>query len=299
MSPHRSPHSFPHHSPRSATRRPLIRRFTGTALAAVTALLLTGLTAPHAQAGAAPHTGDDGKRKDPVAPAEFVSLREAVPTIRQEIRYPTQHNFMGEPVTGYLKPMCIVTKDTARALRKAQREFLRKGYSLKVYDCYRPQRAVDHFVRWAKDLDDERMKREFYPEVEKSRLFEDGYIAEQSGHSRGSTVDLTLVRRGAAATRPYEPGEPLVPCYAPKGERFPDNSLDMGTGFDCFDTRSHTLDPRIQGKQRKNRLLLKDGMEQAGFKNLDEEWWHYTLKEETFPEDYFDFPVHPRSLTRH
>ena len=154
--------------------------------------------------------------------------------------------------------MCIVTRDTAKALRAAQHAVLRKGYSLKVYDCYRPQRAVDHFVAWAKDLDDERMKAEFYPRVEKDRLFEDGYIAEKSGHSRGSTVDLTLVRLPAMPTRPYRPGEPLFSCFAPKDERFPDNSIDMGTGYDCFDTLSHTLDPRIKGEQRANRHAAEE-----------------------------------------
>lgn len=151
-----------------------------------------------------------------------------------------------------------------------------------MYDCYRPQRAVDHFVRWAEDLDDQDMKAEFYPDVDKTRLFADGYIAEKSGHSRGSTVDLTLVRLPAKPTRPYHPGQPLVPCFAPKGERFPDNSVDMGTGYDCFDTRSHTLDPRIEGVQRDNRLLLKDTLEEAYLVNLPEEWWHFTYKPEPY-----------------
>ena len=179
---------------------------------------------------------------------------------------------------------------------------LSKGYSLKVYDCYRPQRAVDHFVAWAKDLDDERMKDEFYPRVEKNRLFEDGYIAEKSGHSRGSTVDLTLVRLPAMPTRPYRPGEPLVPCFAPKDVRFPDNSIDMGTGYDCFDTLSHTLDPRIKGEQRANRLLLKNTLEKAGFTNLPEEWWHYTLKRRDLPGHLLRLPRlapgAPRALIR-
>ena len=141
-----------------------------------------------------------------------------------------------------------------------------------MYDCYRPQQAVDHFVRWAKDLQDEAMKQEFYPQVDKERLFADGYIAEKSGHSRGRTVDVTIVKLPALPRRPYVPGEPLVPCYAPQSERFPDNSVDMGTGFDCFDTLSHTEDPRIQGKQRANRRLLKSSLGAVGFVNLPEEW---------------------------
>ncbi|QDQ10342.1 M15 family metallopeptidase [Streptomyces spectabilis] len=235
-------------------------------------------------------------RTEPEAPDGFVALRDVDPTIIQEMRYFTPHNFVGERVDGYRQPMCVLTEPAARALRTAQRALLRKGYSLKVYDCYRPQRAVDHFVRWAEDLGDERMKAEFYPRVDKSRLFEDGYIAKKSGHSRGSTVDLTVVRLPAPPTRPYVPGEPLKPCYAPRSERFPDNSLDMGTGYDCFDTLSHTDDPRVTGKQRAHRDLLRSTLAKAGFVNLPEEWWHFTYKPELFPDTYFDFPVSRRSL---
>ncbi|MEU0842710.1 M15 family metallopeptidase [Streptomyces sp. NPDC005962] len=238
-------------------------------------------------------------REEPRAPKEFVALSDVDPTIRQEIRYITPHNFTGRPIDGYRRPLCLVTRPAALALHRVQRQLLRRGYTLKVYDCYRPQRAVDRFVDWAKDLGDQRMKGEFYPQVDKTRLFEDGYIAEKSGHSRGSTMDLTIVRLPALPTRPYVPGEKLEPCYAPKKERFPDNSVDMGTGYDCFDTLSHTLDPRIKGEQRANRLLLKGAMEAQGFVNLAEEWWHYTFNPETFPDTYFDFPVSRRSLTGH
>ncbi|MET8181125.1 M15 family metallopeptidase [Streptomyces sp. NPDC005336] len=236
---------------------------------------------------------------EPKAPKEFVALSDVDPTILQEIRYFTPHNFTGHPIDGYRKPMCILTRPAAEALHQAQRQLLRRGYTLKVYDCYRPQRAVNDFVEWAKDLDDQRLKGEFYPQVDKERLFEDGYIAEKSGHSRGSTLDLTIVKLPALPTRAYVPGEKLVPCYAPQKERFPDNSVDMGTGYDCFDTLSHTLDPRITGEQRANRLLLKSTMESLGFVNLAEEWWHFTYKPELFPGTYFDFPVSRRSLTGH
>ncbi|WP_107473968.1 M15 family metallopeptidase [Streptomyces sp. TP-A0874] len=234
---------------------------------------------------------------EPRAPEEFVALRDIAPSILQEMRYPTAHNFVGEPVDGYHRPMCILTRPAALALRQAQQRLLARGYTLKVYDCYRPQRAVDHFVAWAEDLRDQSMKDEFYPRVDKTRLFEDGYIAEKSGHSRGSTVDLTIVRLPVRPTRPYHPGEPLRSCYAPQRERFPDNSIDMGTGFDCFDTLSHTADPRITGEQRANRLLLKKTLEAVGFENLPEEWWHFTHQPELFPDTYFDFPVERRSLT--
>jgi D-alanyl-D-alanine dipeptidase len=254
-----------------------------TALAA----LLTATAVPATARAASP---------GPRAPEGFVALRSVDPTIIQEMRYTTPHNFVGERVDGYRQPLCILTRPAAEALHRAQTRLLRQGYSLKVYDCYRPQRAVDHFVRWAQDLDDQRMKAEFYPEVDKTRLFADGYIAEKSGHSRGSTVDLTLVRIPAKPTRPYHPGQPLVACYAPQDERFPDNSVDMGTGYDCFDTRSHTLDPRVQGTQRANRLLLKSTLEDVGLVNLPEEWWHFTYKPEPYPDTYFDFPVSMKSL---
>jgi len=237
-----------------------------------------------------------GSTPEAGAPDDFVALRSVDPTIIQEMRYFTPHNFVGEPIDGYEQPICILTRPAAEALHQAQLKLRPQGYTLKVYDCYRPQRAVDHFVRWAEDLDDQTMKGEFYPDVDKTRLFEDGYIAEKSGHSRGSTMDLTIVKLPAEPTRPYVPEEPLVPCYAPQSERFPDNSVDMGTGYDCFDTLSHTLDPRIQGEQRANRLLLKDTLEDLGFVNLAEEWWHFTFKPELYPDTYFDFPVAASSL---
>ncbi|MEY9489931.1 D-alanyl-D-alanine dipeptidase [Streptomyces calvus] len=257
------------------------------ALITAVAALLTA-TAASAPAHAEP---------EPRAPEDFVALHSVDRTIIQEMRYFTPHNFVGERIDGYRQPLCILTRPAAEALHAAQQKLLRQGYSLKVYDCYRPQRAVDHFVRWAKDLDDQAMKAEFYPNVDKSRLFADGYIAEKSGHSRGSTVDLTLVELPAKPTRPYRPGQPLTPCFAPQDQRFPDNSVDMGTGYDCFDSLSHTLDPRVQGEQRAHRLLLKTTLEDLGYVNLAEEWWHYTFKPEAYPDTYFDFPVSAASLT--
>jgi D-alanyl-D-alanine dipeptidase len=242
-------------------------------------------------------TAAPAQAQEPTAPADFVSLQDVDPTILADIRYVTPHNFTGDPVDGYRAPLCILTRPAADALRRAQQEFVAQGYSLKVYDCYRPQRAVNDFVGWARDLADQRMKAEFYPRVDKSQLFADGYIAEQSGHSRGSTVDLTLVRLPAAQTPPYVPGQPLVDCAAPAPVRFPDNTIDMGTGYDCFDTLAHTMDPRIQGEQLQNRLLLKTGLERQGLENYPSEWWHFTFKPETYPDTYFDFPVDPAALT--
>ena len=225
-----------------------------------------------------------------------MALQDVDPTILQEMRYFTAHNFTGDPVDGYRSPTCILTRQAADALHRAQQDFLERGYSLKVYDCYRPQRAVNDFVAWARNLADQRMKPEFYPRVDKSVLFADGYIAEKSGHSRGSTVDLTLVALPAAVEAPYAAGQPLVDCTAPQDVRFPDNSIDMGTGFDCFDTLAHTLDPRVGGDELKNRLLLKEGLEHQGFVNYDQEWWHFTYQPEPYPDTYFDFPVDPSAL---
>lgn len=234
---------------------------------------------------------------DTPGPADFVDLHEVAPNILTDIRYFTPHNFTGHPVDGYQAPMCILTRPAAEALGRAQQDFLERGYSLKVYDCYRPQRAVDDFVRWAQDVPDQRMKDEFYPRVDKSMLFADGYIAQRSGHSRGSTVDLTLVQLPTTETAPYEPGQALVDCTAPQQLRFPDNSIDMGTGFDCFDTLANTFDPRVGGDQFKNRTLLLEGLQRQGFVNYDKEWWHYTFQPagqgEPYPDTFFDFPVAP------
>jgi zinc D-Ala-D-Ala dipeptidase len=236
-------------------------------------------------------------RADTKAPAAFVDLRSVDATILHDIRYDSGHNFIGRPIVGYREPLCILTRPAAEALSRAQSALLANGYTLKVYDCYRPQRAVDDFARWAARPGDQRMKQEFYPRVDKSVLFDQGYIALRSGHSRGSTLDLTLVKLPARPQPRFIPGEPLVACFAPYEERFPDNTIDMGTGFDCFDTLANTLDPRIQGEQLANRLLLKNALEAQGFVNYAAEWWHYTFQPELFPDTYFDFPVASDSLS--
>jgi D-alanyl-D-alanine dipeptidase len=256
---------------RSAARRSILLLVAFLLLAAVT-------TAPVARA-------------DVRAPASFVDLKRVDPTILHDIRYDSNHNFIGRPIVGYREPLCILTRPAAEALSHAQSSLLVRGYTLKVYDCYRPQRAVDHFVRWSGN-GSETMKREFYPRVDKRRLFDDGYIARRSGHSRGGTVDLTLVKLPARPQPVWTRREfGLVPCMAPKRRRYPDNSVGMGTGYDCFDTRSHTLDGRVKGRARRNRLLLKRTMEGAGFENYENEWWHFTLRNERYPDRHFDFPV--------
>ncbi|MCJ7554595.1 MAG: M15 family metallopeptidase [Ignavibacteriaceae bacterium] len=224
------------------------------------------------------------------APNEFVEITNVIPDIILDLRYSTNHNFLGVPVDGYETDKCLMTKEAAEALLKVQEELKKFSLSLKIYDAFRPQRAVDHFVRWAKDLNDTLTKKEFYPTVNKDRLFIDGYIAEKSGHSRGSTVDLTIV----SIPPPFQPKfdiEKQCKCYESAEKRFKDNSIDMGTGFDCFHPLSHTENKELSAQQRANRMLLRTLMEKYGFRNLAEEWWHFTLRNEPFPNTYFDFEI--------
>jgi len=224
-------------------------------------------------------------------PDTFVHIETVIPDALLDIRYYTDHNFLGVKVDGYLAPACILTRQAAEALAKVQKDLAPFAMTIKIYDCYRPQQAVDHFVRWAKDIDDTKTKKEFYPTVDKRNLFRDGYIAARSGHSRGSTVDLTIVPLPVPLQPPYRAGEPLKECYLPAGVRFADNSLDMGTGFDCFHELSHPENKNLGPQQRAHRLLLKTLMAKHGFRNLPEEWWHFTLNNEPYPNTYFNFPV--------
>ena len=225
------------------------------------------------------------------APASFVALDEVDPTILQDMRYRTRYNFVGRRIDGYRRPVCILERRAARALKRAQDDLRRRGYTLKVYDCYRPQRAVDHFVRWSQN-GDERMKREFYPRVDKAGVFDLGYVARRSGHSRGSTVDVTLVRLPANPQPQWSRQEfGLVPCTAPRRRRFPDNSVSMGTSYDCMDPRASTFHPAIKGYKRANRLRLRRALARVGFEPYDREWWHFTLRAEPYPGTYFNFPV--------
>lgn len=224
-------------------------------------------------------------------PDGFVHLRDVAPTIVQEMRYHGPYNFVGEPIDGYEAPTCIVTEPTARALAAVQADLERRGLGLKVYDCYRPQRAVDHFVRWARNLNDERTKLAFYPDEPKRYLFSRGYIARRSGHSRGSTVDLSVVALPAPEPTPYPPADSLRDCTAPAGERFAETGLDMGTAYDCLSPSSATESPAVGEAARANRRMLREAMMQQGFRNYAKEWWHYTLRNEPFPDTYFDFPV--------
>ncbi len=199
-------------------------------------------------------------------PSAFVDAATLVPGLVADMRYAGSHNFVGRPVDGYLAPHCLLTQAAANALADVARDLGSRGLVIKAFDCYRPVRAVMNFVRWARDLNDQAEKAEFYPDVDKRTLFRDGYIASRSGHSRGSTIDLTLATTDGA-------------------------ELDMGTHFDFFSPKSWTDDSSISSQQHANRVLLATAMRRRGFRGYDKEWWHFTLRNEPFPETYFDFPV--------
>ena len=212
--------------------------------------------------------------------------------VLEDIRYYQAHNFMGRRVEGYNYPGCVLQRRAADALIEVQREALEMKYTLKVYDCYRPQMAVDDFVEWGNNSMDTINKEEFYPTIEKEDLFPD-YIATSSGHSRGSTLDVTLVPLPVEENEQetYLPGQPLVPCFEDYNKRYRDNSIDMGTGFDCMNVLANTAKVRPGSQQALNRQILLDLMAKYGFLNYEKEWWHYTLREERYPDTYFNFPI--------
>jgi D-alanyl-D-alanine dipeptidase len=224
-------------------------------------------------------------------PEGFAYLQDIDPTILQEVRYAGWHNFTGRPLPGYLSPIIILTEAAALALKTVQTELSAFQLTLKVYDGYRPQDAVDSFTTWANDMNDQLTKNEFYPALDKRDVFAAGYIAKKSSHSRGSAVDLTIVSLPIPDQPTWKPGDPVLDGRLPKGERFADNSIDMGTGFDCFDELSHTCNPNLPSHVRANRLLLKSLMEKHGFENYRKEWWHFGLVNEPYPQTYFNFPV--------
>ena len=200
--------------------------------------------------------------------SQFVTLTDVVPDVILEIRYFGTYNFVGDRIDGYLEPTALLTKQAADSLRAVSDDVIKLGYRLKIYDAYRPQMAVDHFVRWAADFDDTRMKTYFYPNLEKNVLFPQEYICEKSGHTRGSTLDLTLFDMAT------------------------EKELDMGGTFDWFGPESHPdYTEGITKQQFQNRMILRDAMMRHGFKPFNTEWWHFTLENEPFPDTYFTFPV--------
>lgn len=224
-------------------------------------------------------------------PDNFVYLHNVDPSILVELKYFTHHNFVGYPLPGYQNNCVILTTPAALALKAAQIEANAFGMTLKIYDAYRPQDTVDEFIRWAEDVTDQVMKSEFYPDINKADVFDLGYIMKRSTHSRGSTVDLTLVPLPVPPQPQWKPGDPLLDSRLPEGQRQSDNSIDMGTGFDCFDELSHPFNPNLPPQVRANRMLLRTLMEKHGFRGIRTEWWHFTLKDEPYPETYFNFPV--------
>lgn len=203
-------------------------------------------------------------------PKQFVYLADIDSTIIQDIKYFSDDNFIGRRIAGYEAPVCILTKPAALALNQIQQKLLPQQLSLKVFDGYRPQTAVNDFIVWSQDASDQKQKSQFYPRVNKADFFKLGFVAEKSGHTRGSTVDLTIVQLSGAQVS---------------------HELDMGTPFDLMDETSHTMNPAIKGNARENRLLLRDLMMSVGFKPYPLEWWHFTLAPEPFPDTYFDFLV--------
>ena len=207
-------------------------------------------------------------------PSGFVVLADYVPSIIQEIRYYSTYNFIGERIDGYEEPCALLTKEAARALKTVSNEMFVLGYRLKVFDAYRPVNAVKHFVLWSIEDQDIRMKPYFYPELQKQELFEKGYIAKQSSHSRGSTVDLTLFDMSTG------------------------KELDMGSPFDLFSEVSHPDCKDVTEEQYNNRMLLQRAMVRNGFLPIDCEWWHFSLENEPYPDTYFEFPVSSNYLRR-
>jgi len=224
-------------------------------------------------------------------PADIVDLSTVAPSVIVDLRYAGQHNFIGRRIPGYDANKCLLTRPAAQALASVQGKLQQFELSLMVYDCYRPQRAVNYFVRWAADSADTAMRGEFYPRVKKDELLKEGYIASPSTHSRGSTVDITIVALPQSEVDSYRPSQPVMACDAPASRRFRDGSLDMGTGFDCFDPKAHLQASHLTSQQRANRMLLTTLMNQAGFAGYPYEWWHFTLRNEPYPNTYFDFPV--------
>ena len=200
-------------------------------------------------------------------PEGFVYIDDIITEISIELRYAGNNNFIGQRIDGYESGRCIITADAANALKRAQNKLKSFGFGLKIYDAYRPQRAVDHFIRWANDATDIKMKEQYYPFVRKSELFEKGYLSRKSSHSRGSTVDITLIDLAS-------------------GEE-----LDMGSPYDFFDEKSNPLNSGISAQQRANRLLLNRVITEFGFISSITEWWHFRLQNEPFSDIYFDFII--------
>lgn len=224
---------------------------------------------------------DNSKNAPEMDSSQFVLISEHIPDVILEIRYYSTFNFIGDRIPGYLEPVAILSRQAADSIKVVSDELRQQGYLLKIYDAYRPQCAVDYFMAWAEDIDDVRMKEYFYPELDKSVLVPQEYVARKSSHTRGSTVDLTLFDMNLQ------------------------KDVDMGCTFDYFGIASHpdvlpgqeigAYRP-ITEEQYRNRMILQETMVRHGFKIYECEWWHFTLKDEPFPDTYFNFPIESASV---
>ncbi len=226
-------------------------------------------------------------------PAGFVYLRDVDPTIAQDIRYAGFDNFVGRPLPGYEAAECILRRAAAAALKRVQSDLAASGVALKVYDCYRPARAVRAMGQWA-DGPESGGTRRFYPQLSKNNLFALGYIAARSAHSTGIAVDLTLIATSRPAGAAFDAAARYGPCTGPAALRAPDTGIDMGTGYDCFDAASHTASAAVGGEQKRARTLLAGVMAKHGFHNYHREWWHFAYGGET-PASHYDFPIRARA----
>lgn len=222
-------------------------------------------------------------------PGDFAFLRDIDPTIIQDIRYASANNFMGRPIAGYGAAECVVKREVGLRLKAVQQELARQRLSLKMFDCYRPARAVADMVAWSKNGTETAAERRYNPAFSKADLFRLGYIATHSGHSTGSAVDLTLVDLGADNARKFDPARDYADCTAPAAARAPEGSVDMGTGYDCSDVKAHTATGSITPAQRRWRAMLVAAMARQGFANYAKEWWHFSLPGAGGPA--YDFPI--------
>ncbi len=214
-------------------------------------------------------------------PEPLVYLRDIDRSVLQDMRYAGHDNFTGGPVPGYGAAECVLLREVAEALSRVQRALRARKLSLKVYDCYRPRSAVQAFVAWVRDgaiASADHPQKRFHPNIDRSRLIADGYVAAVSQHSRGNTVDLTLVELPARRAAPFDRGAAYGPCTGPARSRAPDGGVDMGTGYDCFDARSHTAAAGLTEAQARWRQTLLEAMAREGFRNYPKEWWHFTFQ---------------------
>ncbi len=258
----------------------MTRKFSGTATAAAAFVsVVASCTVTSAQTA---------------LPSSLVYLRDVDATIAHDIRYATSNNFTGKPLPGYDAAECVLTREAATALRLVQADLAASNRALKVYDCYRPERAARAMAQWSQDSKDSAATKPFFPNIDKRNLFALGYIARVSRHSTGTAIDLTMIEKDAALTPAFDAAAGYGPCTGPATARAPDNSVDMGTGYDCLDPRSHNNVDKLLPEQHQRRMALVAAMRKRGFSNYFREWWHFTFAGGGAAQHY-DVPIRPRS----